>query len=288
MSLNLGTLLLSTAVAVCALGWLTERLRASASARERRAQERTLRVVDGERRILRLIAEGASLPHILNELTAAMERLSPGCRCSILLLEDPASAQDDVSPPAPDSSRAAGDTALGRRFREGSPGTLPWKFMRLFDGLEIGPSATSCGAAAHGSVTIVASDIETDERWIGARDFAVSFGLRACWSVPIHDSVGTVQGTFAMYHRSPAVPARGDLRALEAAAQLAGNAIERLTAEQKLRDTSERLALAEETARFGVWEMDWESQVFTLSAGAAFLSGLEPVAQRRRSAEMEA
>ena len=50
-----------------------------------------------------------------------------------------------------------------------------------------------------------------------------------------------------------------DSRALgvvEAGAHLAGNAIERLTAEKKLRESAERLKLAEEAACFGIWELD--------------------------------
>ena len=112
----------------------------------------------------------------------------------------------------------------------------------------------SCGSAAYRNQTVVVEDIATDYRWAAARQLPLGFGLKACWSVPIRDSAGAAVGTFAMYHRNPATPRQGDLRLVEAAALLAGNAIERLRAEQRLRDTAERLDLAERAASFGIWE----------------------------------
>jgi hypothetical protein len=40
-----------------------------------------------------------------------------------------------------------------------------------------------------------------DPRWRDFRDLALGYGLRACWSTPIHRSDGTVVGTFANYHK---------------------------------------------------------------------------------------
>jgi signal transduction histidine kinase/CheY-like chemotaxis protein len=58
---------------------------------------------------------------------------------------------------------------------------------------------------------------------------------------------------------------------VEAGAHLAGNAIERLSAEQKLRESAERMKLAEQAAAFGVWEMDLEAGVVTGSEAWAAL-----------------
>jgi GAF domain-containing protein len=40
-----------------------------------------------------------------------------------------------------------------------------------------------------------------DPRWRDFRDLALAYGLRACWSTPIHGSDGTVVGTFANYYK---------------------------------------------------------------------------------------
>jgi GAF domain-containing protein len=100
------------------------------------------------------------------------------------------------------------------------------------------------------------SDIANDYRWKGAGDFPLRFGLRACWSAPIRGSKGEVLGAFAMYHQRPAAPHPRKLEVVEAGAHLAGNVIERLTAERKLRESVERLDLAEEAASAsgsGIW-----------------------------------
>src|SRR5262249_30325692 len=65
----------------------------------------------------------------------------------------------------------------------------------------------------------------------------------------------------------------------EAAAHLARNAIERSATEEKMRETVERLRMAEEAAGFGVWEADGADHL-TVSEGAAALSGISGGAQK--------
>jgi signal transduction histidine kinase len=60
---------------------------------------------------------------------------------------------------------------------------------------------------------------------------------------------------------------------VEAGARLAGNAIERLRAEEHLREDAGRMALAEEVAGFGIWEVDLLRGRLTISAGLAALLG---------------
>jgi len=92
-----------------------------------------------ERRILELAAQGASLKRVLDALTAAIERTSPGCFCSILLLDD-----DAV------------------HVRDGSGGGLPLAYMRAVDGLPIGPDVGCCGSAVCRNQAVIVSDIATD------------------------------------------------------------------------------------------------------------------------------
>lgn len=227
--------------------------------------ENPARFIEEERHVLKLIAEGASLKDVLDALTAAIERMAPGCACSILLLDED-----------------------GRRLREGSGGSLPAEYMRAVNGLEIGPDVGSCGSAAFRNQIVVVEDIATDHRWAAAKELPLGFGLHACWSVPIRDSKNQVLGTFAMYHSRAAAPSRKELGVVEAGAHLAGNAIERLTAEKKLRETAERLKLAEEAAHFGIWELDVANNSVMLSEGAATMHGFAGGAQRRSVAEMHA
>lgn len=225
--------------------------------------EQSSQFLEEERRVLQLVARGASLREVLDTLTAAIERMAPECFCSILLLEED-----------------------GRHLRAGAGGSLPEAYMRIVDGLEIGPDVGSCGSAAFRNETVVVADIATDYRWAAAKELPLGFGLQACWSVPIRDSKDRVLGTFAMYHREPAVPGPHDLAIVEAGAYLAGNVIERLTDDRKLREAVERLRLAEEAAGFGLWELDIASDTVTLSEGAAVLNGLPKNTARITGAKM--
>jgi signal transduction histidine kinase/DNA-binding response OmpR family regulator/GAF domain-containing protein len=55
---------------------------------------------------------------------------------------------------------------------------------------------------------------------------------------------------------------------------------------EELRASTERLDFAEEAAGFGIWEMDLSSDIVLLSAGAALLSGLPPVATRATDVDL--
>ncbi len=233
------TCIFAAATIACAIGWTRTR-RLLADCRQEDAEQGTSsHFLLEERRVLRLITEGADLKEVLDALTAGIERMVPGCYCSILLLD------------------------AGGRLREGSGGALPAEFIKKVYGLAIGPDIGSCGSAAYLNQTVIAADIATDHRWADAKELPLAFGLRACWSVPINDSNNKVLGTFAMYHQQVASPRAEQLNIVEAGAHLAGNIIERLGAEQKLRENALRMKLAEEAASFGVWEMDLEAGIVT-------------------------
>jgi two-component system, sensor histidine kinase and response regulator len=241
---------LCLAIVAFAVAWLQTR-RLAERQRDQEKLERSSRVIEEERRVLELIAKGASLKEVLNALTAAIERMAPDCYCTVLLLDEE-----------------------GRRLWEGSGGGLPPAYMQGVNGLEIGPEVGACGSAAYRNETTIIEDIANDHRFGPAKDFVMGFGLRACWSVPIRDSTQKVLGTFAMYHKRPAKPHDRDLRLVEAGAHLAGNAIERLRSEEKLRENAERIAMAEKAAAFGIWQTDIPTDILTFSEGFAALVGL--------------
>ena len=178
-----------------------------------------------QKRVLERIARGATLPVILHEIVGLVEGLLPGSLCSILQL-DP----------------------NGRQLRLGAGPSLPAAYNDAIEGVEIGPEVGSCGTAAFRSETVIVEDIATDPLWANYRDLALGYGLRSCWSVPIlggHVSQasggsGRVLGTFAVYHAEPATPGDRGLEVMNAAADLAGIAIEGKVAEQALRAERDR------------------------------------------------
>jgi signal transduction histidine kinase/DNA-binding response OmpR family regulator len=240
-----GVSILAAAAATGA--WLGTRRRLEESHREREDLANSSLVIEEERRLLELLASGASLKEVLDTLTRAIERISPGARCTVMLL----------------------DREERRYLLKGSGPSMPDEYLQAIDRLEIGPEVGACGSAAFRNETIVIEDISTDYRFAGVRDFVMSYGLRSCWSTPIRDSTGSVLGTFAMYHGYPATPRPEELRMTRAAAQLAGNAVERVRAEETLRETSQRLNLAERIAQLGIMASDFTTSTMTISEGMA-------------------
>ncbi len=170
-----------------------------------------------EKRLLEMIARGASLAHILEALCRLFEELASGSLCSVLLR---------------DSTNC---------LRHGAAPSLPVKYSQAIDGLAIGPSRGSCGTAAHRAQTVIVSDIATDPLWAEFRDLASAHGLRACWSRPILSSDKRVLGTFATYYREPRTPTPREVGVLEQIANLASIAVEREQAQQDQKRAEEGL-----------------------------------------------
>lgn len=165
-------------------------------------------------RVLELMAGGAGLPELLDCITAGLERLIPGSRCSILLLDE-----------------------TGRVLRHGSAPSLPSAYLAAIDGLVTGPSVGSCGTAAWTGRAVVAEDIGTDPRWEPFRVLALASGLRSCWSTPVLGRTARPIGTFAVYHPGPHVPSAREERLVDRLTDLAAVAMEhsRLQSERRAR-----------------------------------------------------
>jgi PAS domain S-box-containing protein len=236
---------------VSTTSWLLVRKRLAQSERDRQELEVSSHVLEEERQMLELVARGASLKQVMDALTHLIESMSPGCLCTILVLDEEK-----------------------RHLMAGSSGGISPEYVQAINGLEIGPEVGACGSAAFRNETIIVDDIATDYRFAPVKDFVMSYGLRACWSVPIRDSKHGVLGTFAMYHRFPAKPRDLELRLVHAGAHLAGNAMERVQTEKLLRENADRIALAEKVASFGIWEVDVPSDTLKLSDGFAAMMGL--------------
>lgn len=251
MAWQVATVLLALAGLACASALWRSRLQLAKRDKENGELERSSRILGEERHVLELIARGSTLRQVLEALTQAVEKIVPGVLCSVLLV---------------DRERQV--------LLQGAAPHLPPDFWKLCDGVPIVPDLGCCPTAAFRNETVISEDIGSDPRWVSIRDLVLGCGLRSCWSVPIRDSeTSQVIGTFAMYRDHPSKPTPFHIHAVQAGAQLAGNAIERLRAEQSLRDYAGRFALAEKVAAFGIWEWDPATGAFELSAGAALMVG---------------
>jgi PAS domain S-box-containing protein len=167
--------------------------------------------------LLAMIRTQAPLPKILEVLCTQIEQRHPGLHCSVLLLD-----------------------ADGTTLRHGAAPSLSTEYSRLVDGVQIGPCAGSCGTAAYRKQSVMVSDIATDPLWKDCRQFALPYGLRACWSSPIASQGGKVLGTFAVYYGEPRTPDAEHVQLVTHATHLAGIAIEHDRAKAELRAAEAR------------------------------------------------
>jgi GAF domain-containing protein len=135
----------------------------------------------------------------------------------------------------------------GTRLFHGAAPSLPQAYRDSIDGSKIGPSAGSCGTAAYFERPVYVADIAADPLWADYRHLALAHGLRSCWSTPIRDGSDRVIGTFAIYHRTPGIPAADELAAIEMIAAHVAHAIVRAREaegdEESLARSASRLML---------------------------------------------
>ena len=156
-------------------------------------------------RVLELAVADSPLERSLGELIDIVESTSKtGVLGSILLLHDD-----------------------GRHLHTGAAPSLPELYSAAIDGGEIGPKAGSCGTAAFTGRPVFVNDIASDPLWEDYAEFALSCGLRACWSTPIITSGRKVLGTFAMYHREPREATVRDLALVDLITNTAALVIDR-------------------------------------------------------------
>jgi signal transduction histidine kinase len=183
--------------------------------------DRWAQLLDGQLELLSLLMGQQDFHAALEGICRLVEAFNPDILASVLLLN-------------PD----------GRTVRHGAAPSLPKAYWNAIDGAEIGPAAGSCGTAMHRRQQVIVTDIAEDPLWAVYKAVALPFGLRACWSTPILSPEGEVEGAFAMYFLTPRAPDDEDLRLVGFAARLAGVALDRIRAQERLREANRQLEQA--------------------------------------------
>src|SRR5436309_9815778 len=113
-------------VAIAGIGWLKTARLLAATTRDREDLAKSALVIEVERQMLELVANGASLSEVLDTLTRATEQLSPESHCTIMLLDEE-----------------------HRRYLSIASGpSLSPVYLKALNHLEIGPEIGACGSAA--------------------------------------------------------------------------------------------------------------------------------------------
>ncbi|WP_291867392.1 EAL domain-containing protein [Bradyrhizobium sp.] len=160
--------------------------------------------------ILGALADEVAITDIADRLCRRVEEIAPDVVASLLHID-----------------------AGGLIHPLGGP-SLPEDYSRALDGVAIGPDIGSCGSAAFCGQPVLATDIDTDQRWQPFKKRPLEVGLRACWSTPIKGKEGRVIGTFAFYFRECRSPSRWHQRIVEACVDLGALAIERKEARAQI------------------------------------------------------
>lgn len=161
-----------------------------------------------ERRTLEMIACGASLTDVLENLCDEIDAQSQGAMSSVMLMD-----RD------------------GKRLWPTPGQRVPEDWISAITPLPIGPRMGSCGTAAFRKERVITPDIASDFLWSGSaaegyRKVALRNGIRAAWSEPVISKSGELLGTFAIYYSEPRTPSAGDLQLIEGASHIALIAIE--------------------------------------------------------------
>lgn len=190
-----------------------------------------------EKKVLEINSDQHSpLDKTIDCFLAGIENIFPDMICSVLTLDEDGVSLRPLS----------------------SPGLQP-EYSNAIDGVHIGPSAGSCGTAMHFKKRVIVTDIATDPLWNDYKKLALSFGLRACWSLPILDSQGNVLASFATYYRFPKAPTEEELAFIERVADLVKIIIENKKAEEKIKSSNERYMLATKATNDTIWDWDLKS-----------------------------
>jgi PAS domain S-box-containing protein len=214
----------------------------------------TLSQLEFERAVLGRVVAGMPLREVLEHVIHRVEsRSEQPLRASILLVD-----------------------ATGKRLTHGAAPSLPDAYNQIVDGLEFGPLMGSCGAAAFRGEPVIVEDIQTDPVWANFRDIARQYDLRSCWSMPIRAADGRLLGTFANYYAMPKTPSSGELDDIAQVASVTALAIERHASDRALRESEERLRIAQQAGGIGTFEAFPHSGRLAVSEELCWQWGLTP------------
>jgi PAS domain S-box-containing protein len=214
---------------------------------ERRRAEALLA---GEKRLLEMVADGYSMPGILETLCQLVESTATGCYCSVMLV----------------------DTS-GTRLEDGVAPSLPASFIDAVNGRPVSVDSGPCAMAAYLNRQVITADIASETRWAAGSwcPMALAHGLRSCWSTPISSAAGKVLGAFAIYYAEPRTPTVKDQALINQFTHIASIAIERTKGQAALRRSEAFLVEAQRISSTGSFswrmatdEITWSEQVYRI------------------------
>ncbi|GEM_PF-792721 len=183
--------------------------------------------------IMAEIARGADIREILTLIAETVDEVGEGAASSLILV---------------DRDRNC--------FRLAAAPKLPKYVRNQIDGMPIDPTVGSCGAAVTSGKTSIVADLTTGADAPSLKPLIDKAGLLACWSVPIRVTDGGIVGAIATFYKEKRKPTKRERVAVEAAANVAGIAIERSKALEALREREQRFRDFANVTADMFWETD--------------------------------
>jgi PAS domain S-box-containing protein len=175
-------------------------------------------LLEGEKRLLEMMAGGGSMSEILEALCQLVEGSGSGCYCSVVVA---------------DSS--------GARLEHGAAPSLPIDFITSTIGQPVAVHSGPCAMAVYLNEQVVSTDLASETRW-GAdwREMALALGLRACWATPISSAAGRIMGAFAIYYDKPGSSTALHRSLIDRFTHIARIAVQRARADSALKQSEAR------------------------------------------------
>jgi PAS domain S-box-containing protein len=136
---------------------------------------------------------------------------------------------------------------------------FPQWWVDFWDQVVAGQGA--CGTALKRGERVIVEDVEQSPVFAGTPSLEIQLraGVRAVQSTPLFSRSGKLLGMFSTHYKRPHRPDERTLKLLNLLARQVADIIERAQIEEALRQSEERLRLAQEGAHVGIWDRDIQS-----------------------------
>ena len=155
----------------------------------------------GQAHVLEMIATGASLDDVLSDLVRVIESQSDGMVGSVLLLGED-----------------------GQRICGGVAPSLPPGYIETVMGVSV---AQPAGVSED-------QNGEQDSLFANYHDLIAKYGFHSCWTTPIRPQLGNLLGAFGRHYRNAQALGVEEFLLSQIAVRIAGIAIERKRAEERI------------------------------------------------------
>ncbi|CAI8773825.1 two-component system, LuxR family, sensor kinase FixL [Pseudomonas sp. IT-347P] len=213
-------------------------------------------LLDGEKRLLGLMAGGSSLPVILQTLCGLVEVFLDRCVASVVLV---------------DHTRSDAAAQASLRLHAGATGNMPSELIPAANDKPLNPERCPIVSAAAFNTSIIANDLSRETRWPGWCSLALSQGFSGTWSIPIASNSGTLTGVLTVLHRESKALGADQQALIAQFTHLASIAIDRVRAEAALKQSEAFLAKAQRLSATGTFswcvntdEMTWSDEVLRI------------------------